>query len=185
MVPASSLRIESEIEALIFTEAEVVDLWPETPDPSEHRRRSLYLYRKRNVHYALYDAFDAPDTQTACPRRDVSTHSLQPLVLLHSGFAMQRAEALAGKILQESCDRPGRINTLFQRVLSRSASENEMALTTRFLEEQTALLDRLHAQGQPLARPTFVPEGLPDVEAAAWVDLARAMLNRSEFLYVP
>ena len=61
--------LEKEVEDLIFTEAEVVDLWPEDRDPAEHARRSLYLFRKRNVRYPLFDAFDAPDTQNACPRR--------------------------------------------------------------------------------------------------------------------
>ena len=67
--PGVLVPIEKEVEDLIFTEAEVVDLWPETPDPAEHLRRSLYLFRKRNVRYPLFDAFDAPDTQTACPQR--------------------------------------------------------------------------------------------------------------------
>ena len=65
--PGVLVPIEKEVEDLIFTEAEVVDLWPETPDPAEHLRRSLYLFRKRNVRYPMFDAFDAPDTQTACP----------------------------------------------------------------------------------------------------------------------
>ena len=59
--------IEKEVEDLIFTEAEVVDLWPEDRNPAEHLSRSLYLFRKRNVRYPLFDAFDAPDTQTTCP----------------------------------------------------------------------------------------------------------------------
>ena len=71
--------LEKEVEDLIFTEAEVVDLWPEDRDPAEHLRRSLYLFRKRNVRYPLLDSFDAPDTQFACPRRETSTHALQAL----------------------------------------------------------------------------------------------------------
>src|SRR5205814_1939204 len=89
------------VKDLIFTEAEVVDLWPETPDPIEHARRSLYLFRKRNVRYPMFDAFDAPDTQTVCARRSVSTHALQSLVLLNSDFAIGRAKALAGRLYRE------------------------------------------------------------------------------------
>ena len=77
--PGVLAPLEKEIKDLIFTEAEVVDLWPEDRDPAEHSRRSLYLFRKRNVRYPLFDAFDAPDTQTACPRRETSTHALQAL----------------------------------------------------------------------------------------------------------
>ncbi len=86
--PGVLAPIEKEVEDLIFTEAEVVDLWPEDRNPAEHLRRSLYLFRKRNVRYPLFDSFDAPDTQTACPRRETSTHALQALNLLNSDFAI-------------------------------------------------------------------------------------------------
>ncbi|MHC5544904.1 DUF1553 domain-containing protein, partial [Singulisphaera rosea] len=95
--PSVLAPIEKEVEDLIFTEHEVIDLWPETPDPTEHLRRSLYLFRKRNVRYPLFDAFDAPDTQTACAQRGVSTHALQALVLFNSDFSAQRAKALAAR----------------------------------------------------------------------------------------
>ena len=89
--PGVLAPIEKEIEDLIFTEAEAVDLWPEDRNPAEHLRRSLYLFRKRNVRYPLFDAFDAPDTQSACPLRATSTHALQALALLNSDFAAGRA----------------------------------------------------------------------------------------------
>ena len=47
--PGVLAPLEKEVKDLIFTEAEVVDLWPEDRDPAEHLRRSLYLFRKRNV----------------------------------------------------------------------------------------------------------------------------------------
>ena len=102
--PGVIAPLEKEVKDLIFTEAEVVDLWPVDRDATEHARRSLYLFRKRNVRYAMFDAFDAPDTQSACPRRVVSTHALQALALLNSDFAAGRAKALAGRILHEDGD---------------------------------------------------------------------------------
>ena len=35
--------------SVVFTEGEPDGLWPVTPDPREHDRRSLYLFTKRNV----------------------------------------------------------------------------------------------------------------------------------------
>ncbi len=46
--------LEPEVSELIFTEAEVVDLWPVDANIWEHGRRSIYLHRKRNVHYPLW-----------------------------------------------------------------------------------------------------------------------------------
>ena len=158
--PGVKPPIEQEVKDLIFTEAEVVDLWPLTPDPHEHARRSLYLYRKRNVRYPLFDAFDAPDTQTACPQRGVSVHALQPLVTLNSQFALDRARALADRSKSEGGgDVEGRINRLYRIVLGRSPSAEELRSAKAFLN-----------QGD---------------DAAAWADLALAMLNRSEFLFLP
>ncbi|HEX8202606.1 MAG TPA: DUF1549 and DUF1553 domain-containing protein [Isosphaeraceae bacterium] len=184
--PGVLVPIEGEIEALIFTEAEVVDLWPETPDPREHLRRALYLYRKRNVRYPMFDAFDAPDTQTACPVRGVSTHALQALVLLNSEFALARAKGLAGRLYREAGGRTeARIVHAYRDVLARDPRPDEVGQVIAFLDGQAKRLRARANAGLPLARPGFVPEGTDPAEAAAWVDFARAMLNRNEFVYVP
>ena len=184
--PGVLVPIEKEIEDLIFTEAEVVDLWPEDPDPFERARRSLYLFRKRNVRYAMFDAFDAPDTQSACPKRAVSTHALQALVLLNSDFAASRAKTLAGRVLKEGQGGdPEPIALAYRFVLSRDPRPAEVDRDRAFLSSQADLLRGQAEAGQPLARPNFVPEGMAPAMAAAWVDLCRAMLNRNEFLYVP
>jgi len=184
--PGVLVPIEPEIESLIFTEAEVVDLWPETVDPLEQARRSLYLFRKRNVRYALFDAFDAPDTQSACPKRVVSTHALQALALLNSDFAAGRARALAGRVFRESGgDDSDRIARIYKVVLGRDPRPAETERDRGFLTAQADLLRRRLEAGPSLDRPTFTPEGMAPSLAAAWVDYARAMLNRNEFLYVP
>jgi hypothetical protein len=186
--PGVLVPIEKEVEDLIFTEAEVVDLWPETADPAEHARRSLYLFRKRNVRYPMFDAFDAPDTQTACARRPVSTHSLQALVLLNSRFAIDRARALAGRVLIERDSTDARIDRAYRLVLGRPPAVAERDRSRSFLETQSALLrDRLVAGGT-LARPMppgCIGCGIDAPEGAAWVDLALALLNCNEFLFVP
>jgi Protein of unknown function (DUF1553)/Protein of unknown function (DUF1549) len=184
--PGVLVPIEPEIESLIFTEAEVVDLWPETLDPLEQARRSLYLFRKRNVRYAMFDAFDAPDTQSACPKRVVSTHALQALVLLNSDFADGRAKALAGRLFREvNWGEAERHALAYKVVLGRDPRPAEIERDRAFLISQADMLSRQAQAGQPLARPTFIPERLAPYLAAAWVDFCRAMLNRNEFLYVP
>ena len=181
--PGVLVPIEKEIEDLIFTEAEVVDLWPETPDPREYGRRSLYLFRKRNVRYPMFDAFDAPDTQSACPQRHVSTHALQSLVLLNSDFAADRAKALAGRVLREAADTPGRIDRLYRICLARPPAADEFSKLEAFLASQADFLRARPADS--LAKPRGAPADLDPALGAAWVDLARAMINRNEFVYVP
>ncbi|WP_169976805.1 DUF1549 and DUF1553 domain-containing protein [Tautonia rosea] len=184
--PGIRAPIPPEVEELIFTEAEEVDLWPEHPDPSQHVRRSLYLYRKRNVRLPLFDAFDSPDTQTSCAVRDVSTHPLQPLILLNSSFAIDRAKALAGRVFRdEPDDAPARVDRTYRLVLSRSPGEDELRQALDFIDSQAEMLRDRREGDAPLAAPTPEPSDVDRAEAAAWVDFALAMLNRNEFVYVP
>jgi hypothetical protein len=172
--PGILASLEKEIKDLIFTEAEVVDLWPENPDAAEQARRSLYLFRKRNVRYPLFDAFDAPDTQSACPRRETSTHALQALVLLNSDFAAGRAKALASHVLREqSGGTDERIQRMYERVLARAPKPEEVRRAGDFVKVQT---ERIRSEGESSGT---------DPAMAAWTDLALSLLNCNEFLYVP
>ena len=179
--PGVIAPLEKEIKDLIFTEAEVVDLWPVDRDRAEHARRSLYLFRKRNVRYPLFDAFDSPDTQSACPRRATSTHALQALTLLNSDLAGGRARALAGRILGESGeDGNDRIRRGYQIVLAREPKPSETGRARTFLKAQAEKI------GQEKRPPNGEADGSIDrADAAAWVDFSLALLNSSEFLYVP
>ena len=156
--PGVKVPIENEIKELIFTEAEVVDLWPVDLNPDEFNRRSIFVYRKRNVHYALYDAFDAPDTQSPCPVRSVSTHAPQALVLLNSEFTQNAAKKLA---VLASPDTPlnHRIDELYERVLARKPTDTERSKITKFLGQNPS--------------------------EKAWTDLGLTLLNLNEFLYIP
>jgi hypothetical protein len=161
--PGVLAPLEKEVKDLIFTEAEEVDLWPVDPDPAEHHRRAIYLFKKRNVRYPLLESFDAPDNQTACPRRDSSTHALQALNLLNSDMALGRAHALAERLAREAPDVDGRIRRAYRLVLCRDPAADEAARAAAFIAEQSAALD----------------------ESAAWDDFALALLNCNEFLYIP
>lgn len=162
--PGVLAPLEKEVKDLIFTEAEEVDLWPVDPDPAEHVRRSIYLYKKRNVRHPLLESFDAPDNQTACPRRDSSTHALQALNLLNSDMARGRARALADRLSREApTDLRDRVRLAYAQTLLRPPSDDETARTLAFVAEQSAA----HGEG------------------AAWEDFALALMNCNEFLYIP
>jgi hypothetical protein len=184
--PGVRAPMGKEVESLIFTTDEKADQWHADPDQSEHLKRSLYLFRKRNVRYPLFDAFDAPDSQTACPQRAVSTHALQALMLMNGDFASDRARALAGRIYRESSGSDeSRLTRAYRIVLARDPAPAEVALARDFLRAQAALIRSRIAEGKPVAKPTFAPPAADPAAASAWVDFSRAMLNRNEFLYVP
>ncbi|MEO8426088.1 MAG: DUF1549 and DUF1553 domain-containing protein [Verrucomicrobiota bacterium] len=159
--PGVLIDLEPEVRSLIFTEQEVVELWPVDEDPSQRCRRSIYVYRKRNVHYPFFDAFDAPDALTPCPVRAVSTHAPQALVMFNSGFAQESAKAFARLLLRFSADEHTRVTEAFLRCYARKPSREEMREALRFISSNT------------------------DPELTRWSDFALALINSNEFVYVP
>ncbi|MFO1459874.1 MAG: DUF1549 and DUF1553 domain-containing protein [Verrucomicrobiota bacterium] len=159
--PGVRAPLEPEVRDLIFTEFEVVDLWPIDPDHSAHARRSLYLHHKRNVPYPLLNAFDAPDALTPCPERSVSTHAPQALVLLNSRFALEAATAFAASLQAASADPETRICKAWIQCYGRPPTRDE----------------RHSSLG-------FVAAGAGS-ESDRWTDFALALLNCNEFIHLP
>lgn len=76
--------------------------WKVTPDPSSHRRRSVYLFVRRNLRFPLFEVFDRPDSNMACARRDRSVTAPQSLTLLNGDFSQESAQALASRVSAEA-----------------------------------------------------------------------------------
>ncbi|MDQ6701202.1 MAG: DUF1549 and DUF1553 domain-containing protein [Acidobacteriota bacterium] len=148
--------IEKEVYDLIFTEGEPDNLWPVTPDPKQHTRRSLYLLNKRSVRLPLLANFDQPDTMTSCPMRSTSTHALQSLSLFNSDFMQDQAKAFAQRLQREAGpNRDRQIHRAFELALARAPRPRERTLARQFLVKA------------PLS------------------DFCLTLFNRSEFVYVP
>jgi hypothetical protein len=159
--PGVLIDLEPEVRSLIFTEQEQVELWPVDEDPAERCRRSIYVYRKRNVHYPMFDAFDAPDALTPCPVRAVSTHSPQALVMFNSRFAQESANAFARLLLELPVRDGARVKEAFLRCYARKPSREEIRQALRFISSGTG------------------------TEQSRWSDFALALINSNEFIYVP
>ncbi len=69
--------------------------WPVSLDPSEHNRRSVYLYVKRSFPYPMLAIFDEPESSVSCPRRDVTTVAPEALALFNSQFMLAQASKFA------------------------------------------------------------------------------------------
>ena len=142
--------------------------WPVSADERDHRRRSVYLFVRRNLRYPIFRAFDKPDPNASCPRRDRSTTAPQSLLLLNSRFSLDAAERLARFVRQRSGDDRARmIETAFRLVLGRPPSPRESRDLQRFL--QTAEI-RLRSERRD--------------ESAALTDLCLVLFNLNEFVYV-
>jgi hypothetical protein len=142
--------------------------WPVSEDARDYTRRSIYLFVRRNLRYPLFEAFDRPDTNVSCPRRNQSTIAPQALMLLNSEASLQAAETLATGIRESVGEAPEKqVEAAWRRVLSRRPTDDEMATAVQFL---TATPDALSRGERSTAAPL--------------VDLCLALLNTNEFLYV-
>ncbi|MBA4064486.1 MAG: hypothetical protein C0501_12380 [Isosphaera sp.] len=179
--------LEPEVYDLIFTEDEPDGLWPVTPDATQHVRRSLYLFNKRNVRLPLLEALDQPDTLNSCADRPVSTFAPQALILMNGPFVREQGKALAVRLAAECGADPARqIDGLYRRAFGRAARPEEAKLAAEFLAAQAgAVRDRLRARLPVGLDPAALPAGADLAAVRALADLCVVAFNTHEFVYVP
>lgn len=138
--------------------------WPVSKDSADYTRRSIYLFVRRNLRYPLFEAFDKPDTNFSCPRRNESTIAPQALMLLNSKLSLDAAKALAASIEEAAgdsfADANVKVELAYLRTLSRSPSSDELKLAIEFLKSRS------------------------DKHTSGLTDLCLALFNLNEFLYV-
>jgi hypothetical protein len=132
--------------------------WVVSPDPIDHRRRSIYLFARRNLRYPLFEAFDRPDANSSCAVRTRSTIAPQALFLLNSELSLASARDLAELVRRTAgTSRELQIQAAWLRTLSRPPTDAERNLAIRFLSE---------------------------TPYETLVDLCLALFNTNEFVYV-
>jgi hypothetical protein len=157
--------------------------WTVDKDESNHRRRSGYIFVKRNIKHPFLEAFDYPDSNLTCPERLVSVNAPQALMLLNSDFAQDESKALARRLLQEVPGRTDRerFTWLWRNCFGRLPQKAEV----QRLEE---LLATLKTRGpQPSAGESAAPAAqwsAQQSDQAAWTDLCHVILNLNEFVFV-
>ncbi len=116
--------------------------WPVTPEAAQHRRRSVYLFARRNLRYPLFEAFDKPDSNASCPRRNVSTIAPQALLLLNADDSVVAARRLAARIEQQTgSDRRAAVELAYRHILNRKPTADDVRDAEQFLTSDSALAD--------------------------------------------
>jgi hypothetical protein len=123
-------------------------------------RRSIYLAVRRNFLSPLLLAFDAPTPSSTIGRRPISNVPAQALALLNDPFAHDQARIWGERALASPGASPERIERMYLAAYARKPSAAERAACDRFLAGR---------------------EG----EAGAWADLAHALFNAKEFVFLP
>jgi len=149
--------------------------WKASDGPDRYRR-SIYTFSKRTAPFALYNTFDAPTGEACIVRRDRSDTPLQALALLNDVVFVEASRALGKEMASQTGTVEWRVDTLFQRCLSRPPAREEIETLEKFLAAQKARF----AGGELDAR-AVAGDGPGDVnERAAWTVLVRAIFNLDE-----
>ena len=116
--------------------------WPVTEDESEHFRRSVYLFARRNLRYPMFEVFDRPAANFSCARRHVSTTATQSLMLMNSEFSAERAretvERLVGNGPAEGAGTVEKaVDRAFVAILGRTATESEVLEAKAFVAAES------------------------------------------------
>lgn len=145
---------------------------------ADRHRRSVYTFAKRTAPFALYNTFDAPTGESCVARRDVSNTPLQALTLLNDVLFVEVAQGLGRMLLSREGSVDDRIRYGFRRCLTRPPTTDEVAALRAFLDRQRARLETRSDEAKQLAG-----EGSGNAaERAAWVALARVLLNLDEMI---
>ena len=157
--------------------------WSREPDENSYVR-TVFTVQKRSLMQPLLESFDLPDPTVSCARRNVTTVAPQALMLLNSPFAVTMSESLAERAEREAQAQPIKsVDRIFRLALARSPDDEERELAVDLLLRHTAA----HAERikQADAKNAKEPKKVESIaRRAALADLARAVLNTSEFIYI-
>jgi hypothetical protein len=151
--------------------------WDPDDRPEDRNRRSIYVLARRNLAYPLLGAFDAPDRNTSCPVRGVTTTAPQALALLNGKFALEQARGMADRLLAaHGRDTRALVRAAYRGAFSRDPDAGELADAEQFLVHQAHLL----------ASPAEKTSGkrVSPAFTAAVVDFCHALINAAELLHV-
>ena len=121
-------------------------------------RRSVYQEIRRNAHNPFLEVFDQPKPASTRGQRDVTNVPAQSLTMLNSPLVISQAHRW-GQAL--------------------AARDNAASETVRLM-----FLEALGRPPQPLELDRSLGYINADTNASAWADLAHAIFNLKEFLYV-
>jgi mono/diheme cytochrome c family protein len=155
--------------------------WVESTGPDRYRR-GLYTWFQRTSPYPMLMTFDAPDSNVCAVKRERSNTPLQALTLLNDAAFFECAQALGRRIASGPADgTEGRIRHAFRIGLARDPSPEELSVVAG-LHDALAEQCRSHPEAAAKLVGPNPPAGADIPETAAWVALARTLLNLDEFV---
>src|SRR5438094_4052672 len=129
------------------------------------------MFHKRVVQHPLMQAFDGPDAQASCGRRENTTVAPQALALLNDTFVRARAIDFAQRVSKEGgLELEAQVNLAWRLALGREPSTEEQEGAINFIKAQVQ---------QRLMRASNMPK--VETENLALVDFCQSLFAFNEF----
>ena len=156
--------------------------WVESTGQDRYRR-GLYIWFQRTSPYPTLMTFDAPDSNVCTVRRERSNTPLQALTLLNDVVFVEAAQALAKRVQDELPDEAPRIQLerMFELAFGREKTNAERNRLLKLFNEFRQLASAEPKEAVKLVG-AFKPTKANIADAAAWVGVARALMNLDEFV---
>ena len=140
-------------------------------------RRSIYLKMTIMEPPKFLATFNQPAPKIPTGRRDVTNVPAQALTLLNDPFVSGQAALWGQKLIATPHESPReRLTEMFRRAFSREPEEPELTRWVDAVEDISGLYHDLP--------DTVLPPGGMMMALPVWKDVAHAMFNAKEFLYV-
>lgn len=156
--------------------------------PGEDRyRRGVYVVWKRASPYPSFVNFDATARLACTVKRSRSNTPLQALTLLNDPVYVEAAFGVARQVLDEapSASTEARLNTMFERCLSREPTNHEATVLRKLFDDQVASLRQDDQRTRQFVGEMVPPKSASLAEFAAWQAVATVLLNLDETITKP
>ena len=147
-------------------------------------RRSMYTLWKRTAPPASMDILNAPSRESFCTRRERTNTPLQAFVTMNDPQFVEAARQLAAHAMAASSDKNSRLDFITARLLSRSFTAAERAVSHRTQERAFAAYqaDAAAAMALITVGDSKPDPSLPPAELASWTLAVSQVLNMDESL---
>ena len=148
-------------------------------------RRGVYTHWQRTFLHPMMANFDAPARDECAAARNASNTPQQALTLLNDPIFVEAARVFAARLLADPSagDDAARIRLAYRLALNREPRDAELASLAGFLATQRDAFKALPADAEKSVAVGLAPRpSLDPIEHAAWMQLARVLLNTQEVI---
>ncbi len=155
---------------------------------SDRYRRGLYTFFQRTSPYPMLMTFDSPDSNECAARRQTSNTPLQALTIWNDPAFFEASQALGRRIVadvpaEDDLSRTSRmrVERAFLLSLGRGPNAAELSDVITLYSAARELAERDDAAARKLVGD-LAPTSDALAEVAAWISVARTMMNLDEFI---